>query len=108
MVQTFEQALLKAADILPVIRIVEVLEGTGKGYAIDPVVFRGCMRGQFRAKDRVEWRKNAKETNYRHYTEVKEVLREEGEQGRLLEYEVDGSRFVSFWGKKFPEWHFRE
>jgi hypothetical protein len=101
---SFEQALIVPNEHPLVTSTISRLEPTlGK---LTPIVSEGMMKGQFRARDAGEWRKNAKTIYREHYAEIRRVL--EGQPGRLLDFQLSEGwePLCKFLGKDVPEVEF--
>ncbi|KJX97675.1 hypothetical protein TI39_contig473g00004 [Zymoseptoria brevis] len=82
---SFDQALIKSNELPIVSSIFGQLDPVVKKLA--PLVTKGMMRGQFRAGNAVEWRRNAKPCYTEHYASIRRLLADQPE--RLLNFEME-------------------
>jgi hypothetical protein len=67
-----------------------------------PIVSRGMMGGQFRAKNATEWRQNAKTMYTEHYAAIRDLL--QGQPDRLLDFKLEEGwkPLCAFLGQSIP------
>ena len=65
---------------------------------------RGCAQGVFHAEDVAAFRKNARPVYRAHYAEIRRLLKERGEELRLLEYDLGSGwgPLCEFLGRDVP------
>lgn len=80
---SFERALIKSQEIPFLDLLLKFDKATAR---MVPVVREGVMKGQFRAQDTKEWRRNAKDVYKSHYAEIRALLKDQPE--RILEYKL--------------------
>lgn len=97
---SFERALIKGLEMPFLDLFLKFDKDTAR---MVPVATEGIMKGQFRAKDTKEYRKNAKEVYKEHYAEIRKLLKDQPE--RLLEYELGSGwkPICDFLGQPVPE-----
>lgn len=98
---SFERTLIVSNDMPSWVRT--ALEALNEKMWKLRFIIPGIMKGQFRASDPTEWRKNAKTVYKEHYAEIRKVLAAQPE--RLLDYQLGTGwkPICDFLGKDIPD-----